>query len=436
MTEHDAGDMPLARPGRYTEASPSIHSTPREDAFMMTRQPTLHFVFLALISVSGLAGAETCLSPYVKRLDRPEKYLYLFCVDADAKDNDFVAVIDVDPKSSTYSQIINTVDLGYKGNETHHWGYTDDRTKIWAGGLFSSRIWILDVATDPAKPRIEKTLENIPQIAGFTGPHTYYALPGRMLLSFLSAADGGLPAGMAEFTNDGRFIRRIDQPKDAPYGYDLAVKPELNRMVTSSFSPLRNYRKPFPQMDTKDFGSELVVWDFKARKPIQTGKAGAAPLEVRWSLKKNANYGFTNCALDNSIWLFRGDQDGNHYEFKKVADTGPMPADLRQSPDDRFLYVSCFGADYLQQWDVTDPDKPKLTSTAQIGVQPNMMHVTGDGKRMYVSNSLLSTLDRSGDFWVKLIRVDADGMHIDQQFKVDLNKFPTGPARGHDMLLN
>ena len=47
----------------------------------------------------GDAAAETCLSPFVKRLDRPEKYLYVFCVDADAKDNDFLAVIDVDAES-------------------------------------------------------------------------------------------------------------------------------------------------------------------------------------------------------------------------------------------------------------------------------------------------------------------------------------------------
>jgi methanethiol oxidase len=389
----------------------------------------------AAVLVSGAASAETCLSPYVKRLDRPEKYLYLFCVDADAKDNDFVAVIDVDPKSSTYSKIINTVDLGSKGNETHHWGYTDDRTKIWAGGLLSSRIWILDVATDPSKPKIERVLEDIPKVAGLTGPHTYYALPGRMLLSFLGAADGGLPAAMAEFTNEGRFIRRIDQPTDAPYGYDVAVKPELNRMVTSSFTPMRNYRKPFAQMDTKDFGSDMIIWDFKARKPIQTAKAGAAPLEVRWSLKKNADYGFTNCALDNSIWMFRG-QDSGTYAFKKVADTGPLPADLRQSPDDRYLYVSCFGADFIQQWDVTDPDHPKVASTAKIGTQPNMMHVTGDGQRMYVSNSLLSTLDRDGTFWVRLIRIGPDGMTVDKAFEVDLNHFPSGPARGHDMLLN
>ena len=47
---------------------------------------------LALLFALPPAPAETCLSPFVKRIDRPEKYLYVFCVDADAKDNDFLAV--------------------------------------------------------------------------------------------------------------------------------------------------------------------------------------------------------------------------------------------------------------------------------------------------------------------------------------------------------
>ena len=152
----------------------------------------------------------------MKRLDRPEKYLYLFCVDADARDNDFVTVIDVNPDSLTYGTILNTVDLGTKGNETHHWGYTDDRTRIWAGGLFSNRIWILDVATDPARPRIEKVIDNVTALSGLSGPHSYYALPGRMLIAFLGSGDGGLPAGLAEFTNDGKFIRRHRKPQRGP----------------------------------------------------------------------------------------------------------------------------------------------------------------------------------------------------------------------------
>src|ERR1700730_6343065 len=200
---------------------------------------------LAVISGFGVldpAGAETCLSPFVKRLDRPEKYLYVFCVDADAKDNDFLAVIDVDRKSKGFGQVLRTLHLGSKGNETHHFGFTDDRTHVWGCSLFSNRLFIINVADDPAKPRLVKVLEDVPAQTGLTGPHSPYALPGRMLLSFLAGKDGGLPAGLAEFTNEGKYIRTLPMPKDAPYGYDVAIKPDLNRMVTSSFTPLRNYK--------------------------------------------------------------------------------------------------------------------------------------------------------------------------------------------------
>src|SRR5690348_18159158 len=103
-------------------------------------------VFLAALITGMLPGpatAETCLSPYVKRLDRQEKYLYVFCVDADAKDHDFLAVIDVHPDSAGYGTILHMVDLGTKGNETHQWGYTDARTKSRTGGRGQRRVWLL-----------------------------------------------------------------------------------------------------------------------------------------------------------------------------------------------------------------------------------------------------------------------------------------------------
>jgi len=386
------------------------------------------------IGIGSRTSAETCLSPFVKRLDKPEKILYVFCVDADAKQNDFLAVIDVDVDSPRYGQMVYQLDVGSSGNETHHFGFTDDRTHIWGCSLFSSRIFIINVADNPAQPKLEKVLEDVPGQTGLAGPHSPYALPGRMLLSFLSGKDGGLPAGLAEFTNDGKFIRRLDLPKDAPYMYDVAVQPDLNRMVTSSFTPLENYKKPLAQMDFKHFGNTLLVWDFRERKVLEKLTTGAAPLECRWSLKSGANYGFTNCALDDSIWVWEGNDDGQ-YTARKLCATGKMPADLRESPDGRFLYVSCFFSNEIQQWDVSDLKNPRLTSTVVPGVQPNMMHVTGDGKRMYITNSLLSTLDHSGTFWVRLAHIGPDGIKMDPFFNVDLTKLRTGPARGHDMLL-
>src|SRR5438445_3438683 len=157
---------------------------------------------LPLALLAGLlaptpAPAETCMSPFVKRLDRPEKYLYVFCVDADARDNDFLAVIDVDAESARYGQVLYQLDLGSSGNETHHFGYTDDRSHIWGCSLFSNRVFIIDVASNPARPRLGKTFDSAER-TGLTGPHSPYALPGRMLISSLGGKDGGSPAGLAE----------------------------------------------------------------------------------------------------------------------------------------------------------------------------------------------------------------------------------------------
>jgi selenium-binding protein 1 len=394
---------------------------------------------LAVLAMLLPAQGETCLSPFVKRLDRPEKVLYVYCVDADGKDNDFLAVIDVAKGSKSYGQVTYQLDLGSKGNEPHHFGFTDDRTHIWGLTLFSNRIFLIDVASDPARPKIVKTLEgaDVVKQTGLASPHTAYALPGRMLISFLSGKDGGLPTGLAEFTNDGKYIRSLQFTADAPYGYDIAIKPDLNRMVTSQFTFYNNYRKPLAEMDLKKFGNEILIWDFRERKVLAKLKTGGAPLECRWSLKAGANHGFTNCAFDDSIWLWAAapDADGM-YTARKLCQTGKLPVDLRQSPDDRYLYVSCFMSDEVQQWDVSDLAKPKLFSTLKPGVQPNMMHVTGDGKRMYITNSLLSTMDRTDQCWVKLAHITPEGLQLDREFMVDLSKLKTGPARGHDMLLN
>jgi selenium-binding protein 1 len=107
----------------------------------------LPLALFAGLLAQTLAPAETCMSPFVRRLDRPEKYLYVFCVDADARDNDFLAVIDVDSESARYGQVLYQLDLGSSGNETHHFGYTDDRSHIFGCSLFSNRIFVIKAQT-------------------------------------------------------------------------------------------------------------------------------------------------------------------------------------------------------------------------------------------------------------------------------------------------
>ncbi|TLY52283.1 MAG: selenium-binding protein, partial [Gemmatimonadetes bacterium] len=87
-----------------------------------------------------------------------------------------------------------------------------------------------------------------------------------------------------------------------------------------------------------------------------------------------------------------------------------------------------------QQYDVEEPLHPKLVSTVSIP-QAQMLKLTPDNKRLYVSNSLLSNLDGKVPYAVRLVNVTPTGLVIDPKFDVDFEHLATGRARPHDMLL-
>lgn len=399
----------------------------------MTRLKPLPLL-LACVFAAGSVYAETCLSPYIKTLKDPEKVMYLWTLPA-GEGSDFLAVIDVNLASPTYGKILKKIEVGSVGNEAHHMGYTDDRSKIWAASLNTSRFFIFDVKTDPANPKLIRTIDNVPQLTGLSGPHTPYAIPGRILVSMASGSDGTGPGGLAEFTNDGEFIASHKTPNNP---YETVIKPEFNRMITSSWVPQKTFMSPIDKWDPKTFSNTMLVWDLKSRRIVQELKGDPVPLAARWALKPNANYGYNISNGGNSMWMFKRQANGE-FTYKKAATFSPgcLPGDLRQSPDDRYLYVSCIGGSEIQAWDISNPDKIRLHDTVQGVVQANMMHVTADGKRLYVTNSAISSIDYSPRYSLRLIHVGPDGkLKQDPHFFIDFSKAPDGPARPHDMLLN
>ncbi|HEU0203927.1 MAG TPA: selenium-binding protein SBP56-related protein [Burkholderiaceae bacterium] len=391
-------------------------------------------LLVAGVFVAGTAGAETCLSPFIKGLKDPEKVMYLWTLPV-GEGSDFLSVIDVNLASPTYGKILKKIEVGSNGNEAHHMGYSDDRSKIWAASLNTSRFFIFDVKTDPLNPKLIRTIDNVPQLTGMSGPHTPYAIPGRMLITMASGPDGTGTGGVVEFTNDGEFVAAHKTPNHA---YEIVVKPEFNQMITSSWVAQKTFMSRLDKWDPKGFSDSLVVWDLKSRKVVQELKGDPIPLATRWALKPNATYGYSISNAGNSIWMFKRAPNGR-LSYKKAADLAPncLPGDLRQSPDDRYMYVSCIGSSEVQAGDISNPDKIRLHDTVQGIVQANMMHVTYDGKRLYVTNSAISSIDYSPRYSLRLLHIGPDGkMKQDPHFFIDFAKAPDGPARPHDMLLN
>jgi selenium-binding protein 1 len=397
------------------------------------------------------------MSPYMAKIVGQEDFVYVWTLGVEGLGDgqDKLVTIDVNPKSANYGKVVHTLSVGGR-NEAHHSGFTDDRRYLWAAGLDTSKVFLFDVHADPAKPKLHKTIEDfVTASGGVVGPHTTYALPGRMMITGLSNnKDHGGRTALVEYTNDGSYVATHWMPTDGDlqgavksgkyadgYGYDVRVQPRRNAMFTSSFTGWSNYMMDFGKMlkdeeAMKRFGNTVVVWNLHTRQPKKVLDVPGAPLEIRCAWQPQHNYCFTTTALTSKIWLIHEDEKGE-WQATAVADIGdpakvPLPVDISISADDKHLWVDTFLDGKTRLFDVSDPFKPKQVYEKEIGRQINMASQSWDGKRIYFTSSLLANWDKKGADNEQFFKAyEWDGKQLNAKFAVDFTAEKLG--RPHQM---
>jgi methanethiol oxidase len=416
-------------------------------------------------------------SPHEAMQAPAEEFLYLACLrDAGSDTPDFVAVVDAEE-----GRIVHELPMPNPGDELHHFGWNrcssachgPDRSHLIVPGFRSTRIHVVDVSGDPRRPRIEKVIEpdEVVRATGYTRPHTVHCMPGdNIVISMLGDADGNGAGGFAvldaqTFELKGRWENGGTTP---PFNYDFWYQPRKNALVSSEFGAPNAYENGFDPADVEagHYGHRLHFWNLADRTLEQTldlGENGLLPFEVRLKHDPDAEEGFVGAALSSTMWHFH--RNGSWQADKVIAvesvelDGWPFPvpgviSDLVLSMDDCFLYFANWLHGDVRQYDVSDPANPKLTGQLWLGGVlgkpddtgrdlnggPNMLQLSYDGRRLYVSNSLYSTWDNQfyPDLRSWLLRVDCSpngGMEIDRDFFVDFHDRPDGPARAHEVRL-
>ncbi|HEY9603461.1 MAG TPA: selenium-binding family protein [Allocoleopsis sp.] len=416
-----------------------------------------------------------------------EKLLYAIALytGTGIEEPDYLATVDVDPDSPTYSQIIHRLPMPYIGDELHHFGWNacsschDDSSKsrrfLVIPGQRSSRVYIIDTA-DARAPKIHKVIEpeDIKEKTNLTAPHTVHCLASsQVMISMLGDSEGNGPGGFLlldeNFDIAGRWEHKADGMR---FNYDFWYQPRHNIMVSSEWGAPKTY---YPGFDLKDveagnYGHQIHFWDWSKHEIIQSvdlGEEGLIPLEVRFHHNPDSTHGFVAAALSSNVWHWH--KSNGHWAVEKAIDIPsvevegwpiPVPSlitDRLLSMDDRYVYFSNWLHGDIRQYDISDPSNPKLTGQVWCGgllgksspVQghtleggPQMLQLSLDGKRLYVTNSLFSTWDnqfypglaKNGSY---LLQIDCDtengGLNINENFYVDFGQEPAGPARAHEM---
>jgi selenium-binding protein 1 len=434
------------------------------------------------------AGADeerTFATPADARKSPAEKLAYVVATYAGTGVGkpDYLATIDLDAESKSYSQVIHRLPMPTIGDELHHFGWNAcaschgqrARRYLIIPGLVSGRIHIVDTA-DAKAPKLTKVIEpkEIIEKTKLTAPHTVHCLAdGRIMISMLGNENLDGPGGFLllddKFEITGRWEKDL---KGMRYNYDFWYQPRHNVMVSSEWGAPSTTRPGFKLDDVKagKYGQHVHFWNWDKQtiaKSIDLGASGLIPLEIRFHHDPASTHGFVGAALSSVMWHFL--KSGDDWTADKVIAVEPkeikgfdfpvpgLITDLVLSMDDRWLYFSNWLHGDVRQYDVSDPAKPRLAGQLVLGGLegkgpevggrkltggPQMLQLSLDGKRLYVTNSLFSSWDnqfypgiaKEGSY---LLQVDCDtekgGLKLNDKFNVDFGREPDGPARAHEI---
>ena len=418
----------------------------------------------------------------------PEKLAYVAAFDREAQKPDAIAVLDTDPESAAYGKVVGWTDLPHLGDELHHFGWNACSSSLCPGsphphverrylivpGLRSSRIYVIDTKGDPRAPEIVKVLEpeELAKRAGYSRPHTVHCGPEGLYVSALGGAFGeDGPGGIALLDHTSfEVLGRWEVDRGPQYfAYDAWWHIAHDVLVTSEWGTPSMIEDGVvgELLLGREYGHALHFWDLRKRKHVQTVDLGdryQMALELRPAHDPTKQYGFVGVVVDvedlsASVWVWY--KDGDEFAVKKVitlpaepADPALLPpviapfgavppliTDIDLSVDDKYLYVSAWGTGELRRYDVSDPFAPVEAGSVRIGGivgrtphpaepglplagGPQMVEVSRDGKRVYVTNSLYGAWD--DQFYPDGVGAWAAKLDSGEDFTFDERFFPHG----------
>lgn len=379
-----------------------------------------------------------------------EKFLFIWAGDQARKAPDFLSVVNFDENSADYGKVISTLPLpepGSAGNEPHHVGLSKDGKTLACGGLLSvlkgqKEVFFFDVS-NPSQPKFVSQAD--PPQSAITDE--FYALDkGGFLVTMMGGAEGHHPGRVVEFDKDLKLVAEYPQnpPEDGFNPHGISVRPEANLMVTSDFICPSTTLHAVPG-DLALRGS-VRVWDFKERKILRTidipGAGGT--IDVRLIPGDKKMRGYTAGMGGDQLYLLdtKSGTAKSVFDFSTIA-KGGWPQLMRVTADGKRLFISMNMAGKVVMFDTSDPEKPKILKVLDLGKDsgPHYIALTKDEKRLVITDYFLNEDDAGkvhaeGDHKVHVAKVTGSDLVLDPKFNLDFNTaFPSGPARPHGVAM-
>ena len=301
----------------------------------------------------------------------------------DEVQKDGIAIIDLNPESNTFGEILQDVPVG-EGVLMHHPFYNSDRTKLYNTALMGDKLYKVNIHDNAI-------FDVTPLDAGncIVGEDMIFSKDGEKFYLTCMGSDNIL-------VFDAKTDQLIDEisvtQEDSPeaftkYPHGISADENIDRMiVTQTVSPALD-----------DPQSSVTVIEYSTGKVLSTinlqkdPESPSAPVEVLFHPENSLAY--VSGMLDGTIWVLEWDTR-THTFTPTLVDDGTerehsWPLDLNIGPNGN-LYVSFAVPGVVNEYSLADPTAPELLRT--LPAEPGAHHVlfSNDERYMFVQNNLLN----------------------------------------------
>ena len=347
-------------------------------------------------------------------------YLYAWASHAEHEKGAFLAVIDSDPASPSYGQVVATAPTGMTAGAAHHTEYEmPSGSTLFANDWGTGKTFVFDMS-DRKRPRVAAHFD---RAGDYIFPHSFARLPnGNVVATFQSVGkDYAPPGGLVELDNKGALVRGSgsatpDIPTAINWPYSLAVVPGTDHILTTSTDMGRGRDWKSPETSHVQLWSASTL-KLRASIALPAGKDVATkvniyPAEPRTLADGSVYVNTFTCGLYRIEGL---DTAAPRATFVHAFPGGAGDHDMCAVPVVYGKYwIQTTGANNgLVVLDVSDPAKPREVSRLSLPERWHMPHwISADRKR----GRIAVTGQYAG--WLAMLKFDATtgSLSIDEDF--------------------
>ena len=290
-----------------------------------------------------------------------------------------IAIIDVDPKSKTFGDIV--VDISLQPNLVgHHIFYNRDMSKAYITALGQGFMYVMDMKKlDYSLKKIKVGDCKVGEDIIFSGDNSTWYLT--------CMGSGNIIVG------DGatdRIKSIIDLPFDNPHG--IAINESIDRiLVTNTIRP-----------DLTEPGETITAIEASTGRILETYKlsdkpspSGAAPVEILFVPGANPPVAYITAMFGGEIWTASWNPATAGFDVAKAHDfngTGSgVPLEIYFNGASDRMYVTTANPGHFHSFDIgADAAKPELIKTTATAAGAHHVAFTKDGRYAFVQNAFIN----------------------------------------------